>query len=142
MGCATDGKSSGSSQTPVPLSRAPETPVLCPLPRAVKAGRRLLYLAIAIEQALETGDKASLDLRPPFEMSDQQRRRLDRGQPIWARLAPQSPIARRRLGPKDHPAAFQHPRIAPPQRLGLTPASVQQDDTLKGTQDRTLVRLD
>src|SRR5580698_5531660 len=44
--------------------------------------------------------------------------------------------------PQDHALAFQHPCIAPPQRLGLTPGAVEQHDAFDVFQDRALVVLD
>src|SRR5882757_6793473 len=43
---------------------------------------------------------------------------------------------------EDDALAFQHPGIAPPQRLGLAPGAVQQHDAFDVFQDGALVVLD
>src|ERR1700692_1033268 len=44
--------------------------------------------------------------------------------------------------PEDYALAFQHPRIAPPQRLGLAPGAVEQHNALDVFQDGALVVFD
>ena len=51
-------------------------------------------------------------------------------------------IARRPLRAENDALAFQHPGIAPPQRLGLAPGAVEQHDAFDIAEDGALVRLD
>ena len=75
-------------------------------------------------------------------LAEQHRRRLDGGQTVTARLAAQLPIARRMRRAQDDALAFQHPRVAPPQRLGLAPGAVEQHDAFDIPEDGALIVFD
>src|SRR5258708_12885173 len=81
--------------------------------------------AVALEHLLEILVQRERDLRPPFDAAQQQRRGLDGGEAVAARLAPELAVARRPAGPEHAAAAFQHPRIPPPQGLRLAPTPAQ-----------------
>src|ERR1700730_6334211 len=87
-------------------------------------------LAIARQEALEARSERGLDLGLALEPRQQHGGRLDGREAVAARLAPQPAVARGALGPKHDTLAFEHPGIAPPQRLGLAPGAVEQDDAL------------
>src|SRR5262245_35753016 len=107
------------------------SPAPCPRSRA--------RLAIAREQALEGRVQRGLDLRLAFEPRQQHGRRLEGREPVAAGLAPQLAVARRALRPEHDAPALEHPGIAPPQRLGLAPGAVEQDDAFDLAQRRILV---
>src|SRR3981189_3428555 len=96
-------------------------------------------LAIAREQALEAGIERGLDLGLAFEPRQQHGRRLDSREPVAAGLTPQFAVTRRALGPEHDTLALEHPAVAPPQRLGLAPGAVEQDDALDLAQRGILV---
>src|SRR5262245_54184454 len=107
------------------------SPASCPRSRT--------RLAIAREQALEGRVQRGLDLRLALEPRQQHGRRLDGREPVAARLAPQLAVTRRALRPEHDALALGHPGIAPPQRLGLAPGAVEQDDAFYLAQHRALV---
>src|SRR5665213_964165 len=82
------------------------------------------------------------DIGSLLKMTEQHRRRLDGGKTVAARLAAQLAVARWLLWAEDHPLAFQHPGVAPPQRLGLAPGAVEQHDALDVFENGALVVLD
>ena len=71
----------------------------------------------------------SLPLGTIFQPRQQQPGRLDSGEAVRARLTAQLPVTRRTSRPENDAAAFQHPGVPPPQRLGLAPGSIQQNDS-------------
>src|SRR4029077_5437399 len=79
---------------------------------------------------------------PLLQPRQQHRRRLDGRQAVGTRFFPEFSIARRTLGAEDDALALQHPRIAPPQRLGLAPGTVEQHDALDIAEYGALARLD
>src|SRR5215831_3326860 len=101
-----------------------------------------LNLAIPRQHALKTRVERRRNIRPLFQGRDQHRGRLDRRKPVAARLAAQMAVARRPAGPENDALAFQHPRIAPPQRLGLAPGAVEQHHALDISKYRALTILD
>src|ERR1700704_6789717 len=96
-------------------------------------------LAIAREQALEARIERGLDIGLAFEPRQQHGRRLDGREPVAAGLTPQFAVTRRALGPEHDALALEHPAVAPPQRLGLAPGAVEQDDALDLAQRGILV---
>src|SRR5439155_10721688 len=105
-------------------------------------GQHALCFAIFGQHPFETGMQRLRDIRALLEARKQHRRRLDGGQPVAAWLTAQLAVARRTRRTKDDALAFQHPRIAPPQRLGLAPGAVEQHDAFNVFQDGALVVLD
>src|SRR5580704_15239560 len=104
-------------------------PPIWPTSRSAAPPRRgRPCLAVARQQALEARSERGLDLGLALEPRQQHGGRLDGREAVAARLAPQPPVARRALGPEHDTLAFEHPGIAPPQRLGLAPGAVEQDD--------------
>src|SRR3982751_4787792 len=82
------------------------------------------------------------NIRPLFETGKQHRRRLDSGQAVAARLAAKLSITGRLRRTEDDTLTFQHPRVAPPQRLGLTPGPIEQHDAFDLLQDGALAIFD
>src|SRR5512139_1094682 len=96
-------------------------------------------LAIARQQPLEARVQRGLDLRLALQPRQQHGCRFDGRESVAARLAPQLAVARGPFRPKHDALALEHPAIAPPQRLGLAPGAVEQDDALDFAQRRVLV---
>src|ERR1044072_2021266 len=94
---------------------------------------------VALQHLGEAGVERGLDLGIFLEPRHQHGGGLERGEPVAARLAAQLAVARRPLAREQHAAAFQHPRIAPPHRLGLAPGAVEQDDALDPAQRSVLI---
>ena len=121
--------------------------VCSPAARAASPPRRdrrraTLFVARGNARASDRNLQAGgFNLRALFQPADQHRRRLDRRQPVAARLAPQLAVARRLRRIENDAPALQHPRIAPPQRLGLAPAAVEQHHAFETLQDRLLAIL-
>src|SRR6266568_4408453 len=96
-------------------------------------------IAIARQQALEARVQRGFDLGLAFEPRQQHGGRLDGREAVAARLAPQPAVTGRAPGPEHDALALEHPGIAPPQRLGLAPGAVEQDDALDLAQRLLLV---
>src|SRR5215207_3340645 len=101
-----------------------------------------LHVAIPRQHAVKAGIERLRDLRPLLEPRQEQSRGLDGGEAVAARLLAELAVARRALRAQNHPLTLQHPRVAPPQRLGLAPGSVEQHDAFDVGEDGALVRLD
>ncbi len=80
-----------------------------------------------------------LDLRLVFQPRQQHGRRLNGREPVVAGLAPQLAVTRGALWPEHDALTLKHPGIAPPQRLGLAPGAVKQDDAFDLAQRRILM---
>src|SRR5260370_5008653 len=101
-----------------------------------------LHLQVPRQKPLKPAVQRLRDIRPLLQPGQQHARRLDGGQAVAARLLAELAVARRTFGAEDDPLALQHPRIAPPQRLGLAPGAIQQHDALDIAEDGALVGLD
>src|SRR5690348_5295278 len=73
-----------------------------------------------------------------LQRSHQHPRSFDRRQPVPAGFPTEAPVTGWLTRTEDHALAFQHPGIAPPQRLGLAPGAVEKDDTFDRLEDRSL----
>src|SRR5579872_2465030 len=103
--------------------------------------RRLLalHLLISLQHACETRVQGAGDLRPSLETRENDRGRLDGGEAVAARLAAKRAVARGSRGSENHALAFQHPGIAPPQRLGLAPGAVEHHHAFELAEEGALV---
>src|SRR5581483_6239173 len=95
--------------------------------------------AVALEETLEAPHHRPLDLRPPLEPAQEQRRGFDGGEGIAPWLAAELAVARVSARAQHDAPAFQHPRLAPPKRLRLAPAAVEEDDALDLRERRVLI---
>src|SRR5689334_11999108 len=123
---ATDGAA-------LPTPAAPEIRPRLWFWREVRMG--FFHLAIARQHPLKTRVQRGSDVGALLECRDQEPRRLDGRQRVAARLAAEPAITRRLRRIEDHALAFQHPGIAPPQRLGLAPGAVEHDHALDAVED-------
>src|SRR5262249_31880448 len=83
---------------------------------------------VALEEALEALGHRALDVRPSLEAAQEQRCGFDGRERVAPRLAAELAVARWASWTQHNARAFQHPRIAPPERLRLAPAAVGADD--------------
>src|SRR5258707_11325215 len=109
---------------------------------ALRYARRLLILTDPREHPLEARGQLFLDIGPALQPAQQHPGSLDGRQSVAAGLATQLAAARRPPRAEHHATAFEHPRIAPPQGLGLAPGAVQQHDALDVAHQGILISLE
>src|SRR5579872_1947026 len=115
-----------------------------PLSPRSRCKRRLLalHLLISLQHACKTGVQGAGDLWPSLETRENDRGRFDRGKAVASRLAAKRAVTRWARGSENNSLAFQHPGIAPPQRLGLAPGAIEEHDAFDLAQDGLLILLD
>src|SRR5262249_354322 len=119
------------------ISLVPPPPSEIPLLRFRREFRHVaLDLAVARQHPLKTCIERRGDVGPLLQRAQYEARGLDGRESVAARLLAQVPVARRLPRAEDHALAFQHPGIAPPQRLGLAPGAVEQHDAFDTLEDR------
>src|SRR5262245_37002457 len=79
------------------------------------------------------------DVRAALEPAERERRRFQRREALAARLATQLAVERRPARAQHQTLRFQHPWVAPPQRLRLAPGAVEDDDAVDAGESRVLV---
>src|ERR1700729_2838042 len=82
------------------------------------------------------------NVRPLLQGRKQHSRRLDGGKTVTPRFATQLSVTRRTRRTENDALALQHPGIAPPQCLGLTPGPVKQHNPFDIIKDVALMVLE